>query len=261
LAQEFDQRIPRTNLHIMKSLLAVIPARGGSKGLPGKNVRPFAGMPLIAHSIRCASLSPEVERCVVTTDSEDIARVARDHGGWVPFLRPPELAGDDTPMIPVLQHALREAERLDSRRYEMILLLDPTSPGRVPEDIARAVELLEQDPNCVGVIGVSEPHFNPRWTCVEEREGYAALAFAGSGGYTRRQDVPPVYRINATLYLWRRDYLMAAGDSWLYENPPCRLLVVPETRAVHIDSEEDFRMAEIFVREGLVKLPWLEEQA
>jgi len=245
----------------MKSLLAVIPARGGSKGLPGKNVRPFAGLPLIAHSIRCAAMSPLIERCIVTTDSEDIARVARAHGGSVPFMRPAELAGDDTPMIPVLQHALREAEQMDSRRYEMILLLDPTSPGRLPQDIAKAVDMLEQDPKCVGVIGVSEPHFNPRWTCVEERNGYAVLAFAGSGGYTRRQDVPPVYRVNATLYLWRRDYLLAADSSWLAKNPPCRLLVVPEMRAVHIDSEEDFRLAEIFVREGLVDLPWLESKS
>lgn len=244
----------------MKSLLAVIPARGGSKGLPGKNIRPIAGLPLIAHSIRCAALSSDVDRCIVTTDSEEIARVARLHGGCVPFLRPPELARDDTPMIPVLQHALREMERLDSRRYETILLLDPTSPGRLPEDITRALEILEQDPKCVGVIGVSEPHFNPRWTCVEERDGYAALAFAGSVGYTRRQDVPPVYRVNATLYLWRRDYLLAAEPAWLSKNPPCRLLVVPETRAIHIDSEEDFRMAEIFIREGLVHLPWLQEK-
>ena len=120
----------------MKPLLAVIPARGGSKGLPGKNIRPIAGLPLIAHSIRCAALSPEVDRCVVSTDCEEIASVARQHGGCVPFLRPAELAQDDTPMIPVLQHALREMEQRDAQRYETILLLDPTSPGRLPVDIA-----------------------------------------------------------------------------------------------------------------------------
>jgi N-acylneuraminate cytidylyltransferase len=244
----------------MKPLLAIIPARGGSKGLPGKNIRPIAGLPLIAHSIRCAALSPEVARCVVSTDNEEIAQVARLHGGFVPFLRPPELAGDDTPMIPVLQHALREMEHRDGQRYESVLLLDPTSPGRLPSDITEALAILDQDSKCVGVIGVSEPHFNPRWTCVEKRGGYAALAFADSGGYTRRQDVPPVYRVNATLYLWRRDYLLSAEPSWLAKNPPCRMLVVPESRAIHIDSEEDFRMAEIFIREGLVQLPWLQKK-
>lgn len=244
----------------MKPLLAVIPARGGSKGLPGKNIRPIAGLPLIAHSIRCAALSPEVDRCVVSTDCEEIASVARQHGGCVPFLRPAELAQDDTPMIPVLQHALREMEQRDAQRYETLLLLDPTSPGRLPLDISKALEIFHEDSNCVGVIGVSEPHFNPRWTCVEEQGGYAALAFADSGSYTRRQDVPPVYRVNATLYLWRRDYLLAAEPSWLAARPPCRLLVVPEMRAIHIDSEEDFRMAEIFIREGLVQLPWLQKK-
>ena len=92
-------------------MLAVIPARGGSKGLPGKNIRQFAGLPLIVHSIRMAELCREIDDCVVSTDSEEIAEVARKYGAKVPFLRPAELARDDTPMWPVLQHALHEMER------------------------------------------------------------------------------------------------------------------------------------------------------
>lgn len=239
----------------LEPMLAVIPARGGSKGLPGKNVRPFMGLPLIAHSLRFAAMAPQIERCIVSTDSEQIAEVARQYGGDVPFLRPAELAQDESPMWPVLQHALQEMERRDSRQYRSLLLLDPTSPGRLPEDVTRAVQMLEEDPKAVGVVAVSEPHFNPRWVCVEERNGYLAHAF-GSAGYTRRQDVPKVYRINAVLYLWRREHVLGSSEQQ-WEQAPHRLLVVPEERAVHIDELHDFELGELLVREGMVRFPWL----
>ena len=239
----------------LSPMLAIIPARGGSKGLPGKNVRPFAGLPLIAHSIRFAAMVPQIGRCIVTTDSESIAQIAREHGGDVPFLRPAELAQDDTPMWPVLQHALREMERRDERRYESLLLLDPTSPGRLPEDVVTAIRMLEADEKAVGVVAVSEPAFNPRWVCVEERNGYMAQAFP-SVHYTRRQDVPKVYRINALLYLWRREYVLESTES-RWAEAPHRMLIVPEERAVHIDELRDFQHAELLVREGLVRFPWL----
>ncbi len=94
-----------------RPILAVVPARGGSKGLPGKNVRPMAGLPLLVHSLRMAAMTREIDRVIVSTDSEEIATVARSHGGDVPFMRPPELARDDSPMMPVLAHALRAIER------------------------------------------------------------------------------------------------------------------------------------------------------
>ncbi len=240
----------------VKPLLCVIPARGGSKGLPGKNIRPLAGLPLIAHSIRCAKLCPEIAATVVSTDSEEIAAVARAHGGEVPFLRPPELAQDRTPMLPVLQHALRAAEARSGHPYAALLLMDPTSPGRLPSDVARAVALLEEDPRADGVVGVSRPEFNPYWHCVVESGGYLAPLMPGAAKYARRQDLPEVFRINATLYLWRRDYLLAASDSWM--GGSLRLLEVPEARAIHIDDLDEFERADLLVRHGLVKFPWLE---
>jgi CMP-N,N'-diacetyllegionaminic acid synthase len=238
-----------------RPLLAVIPARGGSKGLPGKNVCPLGGLPLIAHSLRCAAMTPEIDRCIVSTDDSGIADVARQHGGDVPFLRPAELAQDDTPMMPVLQHALQTMEELDGRRYESLLLLDPTSPGRTPDDIARALTMLDEDPEAVGVVSVSEPRFNPRWVCVEPQDGYMAQAFAAHS-FTRRQDVPPVYRINATLYLWRRDYLLGVQeDRWMSGKQ--RMLIIPESRAVHIDELADFQLAELELQAGMLPLPWL----
>ena len=123
-------------------VLAVIPARGGSKGLPGKNIRPLSGLPLIGHSIRAAALVPSLSRCIVSTDDQTIADVARGLGGDVPFLRPAELAEDSTPMAPVLQHALRAVEESGDEPYDALLLVDPTSPVREPAQIDDAVRRL-----------------------------------------------------------------------------------------------------------------------
>lgn len=241
----------------VRSVLAVIPARGGSKGLPGKNIRPFAGLPLIAHSIRLARMCPEIERCIVSTDSEEIAAVAREHGGDVPFLRPSVLAGDIAPTWPVLQHALREMEARDDRRYETLLLLQPTNPGRIPSDVTHALAMLDSAPQAVGVVAVSEPHFNPRYTCVEERDGLMAQAFPEPSAYIRRQDVPPVYRVNGLLYLWRRDHIFAEAEHGMYTKPHL-MLQVPEERAIDIDSLSDFKIGELLVRERIVTFPWLQ---
>jgi N-acylneuraminate cytidylyltransferase len=239
-------------------VLAVIPARGGSKGLPGKNIVSFAGLPLIAHSLRMAAMCPDIGRCIVSTDSEEIAQVARRHGGEVPFLRPAELAQDDTPMWPVLQHALREMEQRERGQFGSLLLLQPTSPGRLPQDVARALALLDSDPKAAGVVAVSEPPFNPRWVCVEEVDGYMKQLVPQAKAYVRRQDVPPAYRVNALLYLWKREHVLGQEAPQYYDIPH-RLLVVPEERAIDIDGPSDLKLANLLVREGLVSLPWLSQ--
>lgn len=234
-------------------ILAVIPARGGSKGLPGKNTRLLSGLPLIAHSLQLAKLCPEISRCIVSTDAAAIRDVALAHGGDVPFLRPAELAGDDTPMTPVLQHALREIERAEGRRYGSLLLLDPTSPGRLPDDVTRAVAMLETDAQAQGVMSCSKPTFNPFWVGVVEKDRYLAPAFPGPE-YARRQDVPTFLRINGALYLWRRDFI-ERGASWRDE--PHRALEMPEARSFSIDDLYEFQLAEQLIAAGLVELPWL----
>ena len=241
-----------TSLHPM---LCVIPARGGSKGLPGKNTKPLAGLPLVAHSIRCAALTQVIDQCVVSTDSEEIAGVARAYGGDTPFLRPAELATDTAPMLAVLQHAIGTMEALEGRRFESLLLLDPTSPGRLPSDIASAAAVLEADPLADGVVAVSRPEFNPFWHCVVERDGYMASLIEGASKYVRRQDLPDVFRINGILYLWRRDFLLSARTSWMEGR--LRMLEVPEARAISIDDAEEFARADLMVRHGLISLPWL----
>jgi N-acylneuraminate cytidylyltransferase len=234
----------------MAETLAVIPARGGSKGLPGKNLRPLAGLPLIEHSLRLAALCDAIDRTIVSTDSAEIAAVARAIGAEV-LDRPVELAGDEVPMLPVLQHAL---ESLDG--YDRLLLLDPTSPGRLPADVARAMELLDANPDADGVVAVSEPSFNPVWHAVVERDGYLEQLFEEGRRYGRRQDLPRVFRINASLYLFRAEFLRAAHETWLDgRHLP---LEIPDVRAFHIDSAADLEVAEAIIRCGVVSLPWLD---
>jgi N-acylneuraminate cytidylyltransferase len=237
-----------------RDVLAVIPAREGSQGLPGKNVRPFAGLPLIAHSIRLAKMCPEIDRCVVSTDSEEIARVAREQGGDVPFLRPPELATSDTPLWPVLRHALESVEKGDGP-YRYLMLLDPTSPTRLPEHVAESVRRMNANPQADGIIAVSKPDFNPVWHGVIEKDGWMT-DFAGEGArIQRRQDTPPFFRINGLLYLWRTEVVRTRA-SWR-EGTKLLLLETPEDRAFSIDTLDQFRRAEVLVQSGLLPLPWL----
>jgi CMP-N,N'-diacetyllegionaminic acid synthase len=238
-------------------VLAVIPARGGSKGLPGKNIRPLAGLPLLAHSLECARRSKRIARVVVSTDSEEIAKVAKAHGGDVPFMRPPELAQDSSPMMPVLAHALATVEKLEGRKFGALVLLDPTSPGRLPEEIDSAIELLAGDGECRGVVACSKPTFNPFWVGVVEKRGYLAAAFEGGDKYERRQDVPPFFRINGSLYVWRSDFVREAPETWL--KFPHRMLELPELRAFSIDDLNEFRVAESLIASGVITLPWLKE--
>jgi N-acylneuraminate cytidylyltransferase len=241
-------------------VLAVIPARGGSKGLPGKNIRPLAGLPLLAHSIRAAALTPEVTRCVVTTDSADIADIARAHGGDVPFLRPAELAADDTPMAPVVRHALECVETEEGRPYDALLLLDPTSPARVPAQLAEAARRLAATPALDGVVSVSEPTFNPVWVGVrpdDERGGALSRYFPAGTGITRRQDVARFLRINGNFYLWRADFVRRLETSWFDEGTHAGL-EIPEAQAFSIDDDYEFRLIEALVGAGLITLPWLD---
>lgn len=241
------------------TVLAVIPARGGSKGLPGKNVRPFAGLPLIAHTILFAKLCPEITRAVVSTDSPEIADVAKQFGGEAPFLRPKELAGDEASIWQVLRHALAFAEQ-GGRRFDALLLLDPTSPAREPSDVTTALQRLAATPEADGVIGVSQPELNPISHGVVLRDGWMTPLIAEGMRCERRQEIPTaVYHINGSLYLWRTAFVRREAVSW-YGNGRHLIHEIPERRAMSIDTLEQFERAELLVTGGLVTLPWLSER-
>ena len=234
----------------------MVPARGGSKGLPGKNIRPFAGIPLIVHSILFARMCPEIDRCIVSTDSPEIADVAREYGADVPFLRPAELAEDNTPMRPVLRHALEQVENESGEKYDLLLLLDPTSPSRIPKDVAESLVKLRSQPTADGIISVSQPDFNPIWHCVVDQDGWMDDLMAEGSQFERRQEVPTVFRINGSLYIWRADYMRKPGESWR-QNAKHLMYEIPEARAISIDTIDEFQRATALVDGGIIELPWL----
>lgn len=231
----------------MARVLGVIPARGGSRGVPRKNVRRVGGRPLIAWTVDVAVGAGELfDRVIVSTDDEEIAAVARDAGAEVPFLRPDELAGDRVPQVAVLQHAVRWAEQDRGIRYDWICLLQPTAPLRELEDLRAAVELAvdgETD-SVISVVQVQAVHpilmkriEDDRLLpyCIAEREG------------TRRQDFdPPAYMRNGAIYLTRRDVLVERGSIW---GDSIRPYVMPEERSVSIDSRLDLLLADILLSE------------
>ena len=242
------------------SVLAVVPARGGSKGLPGKNLRPLAGLPLVAHSLRAAAAMRTVTRCVVSTDDPEIARVAREHGGDVPWLRPAELATDTTPMAPVLRHALAAVEAEEGRPYDAVVLLDPTSPARVPAEVDSAVERLLDSPDLDGVISVSEPSFNPVWVGVRSSPRDPDVLeryFPEGAGITRRQDAGRYLRINGTFYAWTAAFVRRLESSWFDEGRHA-MVEIPESRAFAIDYLDELEDLEAAVERGRVVLPWLD---
>ncbi len=237
--------------------LAVIPARGGSKGLPGKNIRPFLGLPLIAHSILFAKMCPQIDKLVVSTDSEEIAGVARDFGADVPFIRPLELAEDSTPMWPVIRHALEAVENEEGPGYEFVLLLDPTSPAREIQDVDEALGMLKGEPRADGIVSVSQPDFNPIWHCVVRQDGFMRDLMKEAADFDRRQDVPNVYRMNGALYIWRTPFVRREADSWrqgrhlMYE--------MADLRSMSIDDQQQFQIAELLVRNRMIEFPWLDK--
>ncbi len=235
----------------LNSILAVIPARGGSKGLPGKNIRPLGGIPLIGHAIRVAQELASVTEIICSTDAEPIATIARQYGAKTPFLRPAELAQDDTPMWPVLKHALTKCDP-QGTRFDALLLLDPTCPGRTPDDIARAIHELGLNPHADGIVSVSEYEDNPIWYAVVNRDGFMADLMPEARQYSRRQDVPPAYRINGSVYLWRTAFVHQAED---WREGRNLLLATPAERSVAIDTEADFLRAEALLAKGLILSP------
>lgn len=236
----------------------MIPARGDSKGLPGKNLLPFAGLPLIEHSIRLAAVCPEISRCVVSTDSPAIAAAAKAAGAAVPALRPAALAKDDTPLWPVLQHALA-AEEAAGGRFDAVLLLDPTSPTRLPEDVAEAVRRLNAAPDADGIVAVSEPDFSPVWHSVVDQNGWMTDLLPEGSAFNARQQAPTVYRITGLLYLWRARFVRESPE-WRKAGRHL-MLELPERRSCSIDTLDQFQRVEALVKAGLIELPWLKKGA
>ena len=224
-------------------VLGIVPARGGSKGIPGKNVRPLGGTPLLAWTAEAALAARRLSRVVLTTDDERIAEVGRACGLEVPFLRPAELAQDDTPTLPVLRHAVAELERAGDR-FDAVCLLQPTSPFRRAGDIDGCIELLESAglDAVVSVLPVPPEH-NPHWVYFRDGDGLLRLATGEEQPIPRRQELPPAFHRDGAVYVTRRGVLME-GNS-LYGRRLGGFLA--DVRSVNLDTPADWERAEQLV--------------
>jgi N,N'-diacetyllegionaminate synthase len=218
--------------------IATICARGGSKGLPGKNIRLFAGRPLIAHTISHALGCADINGVYVSTDDAEIAEIARAAGALVPYLRPPELATDEAAKLPVIEHLVSFLESL-GEKIARVVDLQPTTPLRDSADISAA---LRARPKAPLVVSVSEPADSPYFNLVEQdADGW--LHLSKGQGSARRQDVPAVYALNGAIYVWQRAALAHAAvhGLWSVQAAP---LVMPRWKSVDIDTREDFDYAQ-----------------
>lgn len=226
-------------------IIALITARAGSKGLPGKNIKPFFGKPLLAWSIFVARKSKYVDTVMVSTDGKEVADVARRYGAEVPFLRPPRLATSGARLIDVITHHLGALKKR-GESYDCLLLLQPTSPLRTAEDIDASIELMFKK-NARSVISVSESVHHP-WLAQRLLPDGGMKYFSKSRAMNKnRQELPRFYEINGAIYLIRTEALMRNKkllfrDSYAY--------IMPRERSVDIDTIDDFQYAEYLKRKS-----------
>lgn len=218
-------------------------ARGGSQGVPRKNIRPLLDKPLIVHTIEQALACSAIERVFVSTDDAEIAAIAAAAGAEVPFLRPAELATSSAAKIPVIEHLVDQVEAMGVA-VSRIIDLDPTSPLRRVSDIEAAAALLDADTDCVITAYAAEK--NPYFNMVEHGpDGDIGLVKPLPQGVTSRQAAPKVWSMNASIYVWHRDTLKSG--LW---NGRTRLYEMPRDRSIDIDSEIDFRLVEMLMNQA-----------
>jgi CMP-N-acetylneuraminic acid synthetase len=222
----------------------IIFARGGSKGLPGKNIRNLAGKPLIAWSIEHARDVKRIERVIVSTDSEEIASVARDFGAEVPFLRPQELARDDAPEWLAWQHALSFLQETEGSLPSAMISIPPTAPLRLPFDLENCLNEFEKGEVDV-VITVSDAHRSPWFNMVKRnQDGSVGLVMETPISITRRQDAPEVFDMATVAYVARPDFVLKRTGIF---SGKVGAVKVPVERAIDIDTIFDFELAEFLV--------------
>jgi CMP-N,N'-diacetyllegionaminic acid synthase len=222
-----------------KYILCVIPARGGSKRLPGKNIKPFLGVPLIGYAIRAAKGSKYIDRVIVTTDDESIASVAKEEGAEVPFMRPGELATDTATSLAPLQHAVQEVEK-EGKKVDTIVLIQPTVPGVLTEDVDATVEKLfsSSSNSAITVCPISDP---PEWMFRVDEEGRLNKYIDGPAN----NDLEKLYKVNGAVYAMPRKTVI--DNNQIIDVESCAAVIMPRERSVDIDTQTDFDMAEMLL--------------
>jgi CMP-N-acetylneuraminic acid synthetase len=227
-------------------VLAVIPARGGSRGVPKKNIRPVKGKPLIIYTIEVAKRCEVITDLVVSTDDPEIRKISTNNGVEVPFIRPADLATDTALAIPTIQHSVRMMEKKKKTVYDIVVMLQPTSPLRSVNDISESLQLL-LDSDADGIISVVQVNnFHPM-KMKKIIEGFLVNYEKPPVENPPRQLLPPVYIVNGAIYATKRDTLMK-NDSFIGKK--CLPYIMPEERSVNIDSILDFKLIENIISDN-----------
>lgn len=223
------------------SIIGCTFARGGSKGLPGKNIKPFNGKPLIAHAIEAAKQTPSINRVIVSTDSTQIADVARQYGADVPFMRPDELASDTASEWHAWQHAIRTL-REQGQAVDILVAVPTTAPLRLAQDVEKCIQKLLAHDDADMVITVVESGVNPAFNLVKmDDSGQVDVVNPPPKNVFRRQDAPPVYEIIPAAYAARAEYVL---NSERLLAGRVKAVSIPRERAVDVDDIIDFEFAE-----------------
>lgn len=222
------------------TVIAAVFARGGSKGVPGKNLREFAGRPLVTHAVEQALACGAVDRVIVSTDSEEIAAAARAAGAEIPWLRPDELATDTAREWDAWQHLLRWLDSV-GELPDHLLVVPCTAPLRTVEDLDRCVGAAEADTNADIVLTVTPAHRNPWFNMVQLDDGIASLVIEPAQRLHRRQDAPEVFDVGTVAFVARPRFVLGAGS--IYDGR-VRAVTVPIGRSLDIDTELDLAFAE-----------------
>jgi len=230
------------------TLICTICARGGSKGVVGKNVRELLGKPLLAWTIEQARQTALFEAIAFSSDSDLLLETALKSGADIAIKRPDEMATDTAPKLPAIRHCLEQAIARTGKTPDIFVDLDVTSPLRLPSDISGAVDLLQKS-GARNVITGAPAHRSPYFNLVEARpDGSVGLSKAADPPVVRRQDAPRCFDMNASIYAWR---VAAFLENPAVFYPDTRLFEMPEERSVDIDSDLDFMLVELLLRKRL----------
>ena len=237
----------------MPNIIVTIGARGGSKGVRGKNIRKLNGIPLICYTIKQALNWGKAKRVVVSTDSDEIAYVSKKCGAEVPFMRPAFLATDTAAKLPAIRHALLETEGIFNEKYDIIVDLDATAPIRTIDDLNNCLNIFINDwPDTL--YSVVKARKNPYFNMVEKNDsGHYVLSKKLENTIIRRQDAPKVYSLNASICFFKRDYFLNEKSKTCITNNS-KIYIMDDIAGVDIDREIDFKFVEFLIREGIIKL-------
>lgn len=236
------------------NILITICARGGSKGVKNKNIKKLSGKPLIAYTIEIAKKWGKAKRIICSTDSENIAKVAKKYGAKVPFMRPKELAIDTSGKLPAIRHAFKMAEKIFNEKYDLIIDLDVTAPIRTIKDLDNCLRLFKKKKPEV-LFSVVNARKNPYFNIVEEKDdGFITLSKKLTNPILRRQDSPEVYELNASIYFYSRNYLIDEKNKMVTLSKQAAIYIMNEYSTFDIDSELDFKVVEFLINQKVIEL-------